>query len=497
MRTRLLAALTAALLTVSPALAEEQALPEPADRGYDMILGEHIAARPDPIAMQYVSGDGSTFSTITRSILRSEGNTLLRNALDTYFTSMRSLNRMSFIPEDLYVLSADDVCGIVTVDLSPEAWKIAGEVERFSLYESLANTLLSLDNVTGVNILVGGAAQQIQSLPLGVITSPCTGITPAYAQISTEVEYFLKASTSSIDRSAVLYFPSGQSDCFLPEIRTITFDAEDYTSTLLRALRIGSRVHETAADIIPDGMDLLMENPSIRVTTSGERVLSLELSPALLESVQGRSWELIGSLTLTVTSFIPELDAVQFAVGDTVLTVCEHAGREITFLDGLVRRRDFTPYIAGTVTLYLPTTDGRLSTAEKSISWERSDSPGGILRLLLTSLAELSFVEGLDQGDLLGISVDNGVAVVNLSADFYRACQELNTTYESVLIYAMVNTLTQLSSIREVQFLIEGSAPDSLGGDLYLRGTLMPNPGIVTFPQIMPVIEEASPADDD
>ena len=50
---------------------------------------------------------------------------------------------------------------------------------------------------------------------------------------------------------------------------------------------------------------------------------------------------------------------------------------------------------------------------------------------------------------------------------------------EQNLIYAFVNTLTELSSVSSVRFQVEGEAVDYLVNSIYLRGALLRNPGII------------------
>ena len=50
---------------------------------------------------------------------------------------------------------------------------------------------------------------------------------------------------------------------------------------------------------------------------------------------------------------------------------------------------------------------------------------------------------------------------------------------EQNLIYAFVNTLTELSSVSSVRFQVEGETVDHLVSAVYLRGSLLRNPGIV------------------
>ena len=87
--------------------------------------------------------------------------------------------------------------------------------------------------------------------------------------------------------------------------------------------------------------------------------------------------------------------------------------------------------------------------------------------------------DGVSIDDILGIRIAGGEAIVNLSSNFYRCCQGLTAQQEKNLIYAVVNTLTGLPSVSSVRFQVEGEAVDYLVSAVYLRGSLLGNPGIV------------------
>ena len=85
----------------------------------------------------------------------------------------------------------------------------------------------------------------------------------------------------------------------------------------------------------------------------------------------------------------------------------------------------------------------------------------------------------LDETDILGVRVRDGVATVNLSARFYSACQDLDEVHERTAVYAIVNTLCGLSGVDGVRFLIEGESVETLTEYIYMRTTLLPNFGAV------------------
>jgi germination protein M len=69
---------------------------------------------------------------------------------------------------------------------------------------------------------------------------------------------------------------------------------------------------------------------------------------------------------------------------------------------------------------------------------------------------------------LLGIRVEKGRATVNLSGEV-REKFNLGAMGEGYVIFSLVNALTELSHIREVQFLVEGEVIESIGGHFLLK----------------------------
>ena len=206
-------------------------------------------------------------------------------------------------------------------------------------------------------------------------------------------------------------------------------------------------------------------------------------------------WELAGSVTLTMCSFLPELDAVRIMMNGEPITMCAIGDAILQFPDGLMRRRDFAGRVGSVATLYLLDGADQLTGIERPVSLRSALSPKRLLTELLGYAGgdgqshRLPVPASLYPEDILGVQVVGGVARVNLSANFYRSCQNLSPRAERDLVYAMVNTLCALDGIRAVRFYIEGSPADTLAGSVYLRSVLLPNPGLMAAPT-----PEATPA---
>ena len=302
-----------------------------------------------------------------------------------------------------------------------------------------------------------------------------------------EADRYLGNAQGSATRVAALYFPSADGRWLVPETREISFTEDTIADELLSQLCAGPQVLECGLSIAPTGT-LLAGEPVLAVTSAGERVLELNLDGAALaaaESAGVQRWQVCGALTLTLCSFLTELDAVRLSVDGESITQAQREGTTFSFEEDGMRRRDFSGFIGSAASLYLANEDGELILRETALSQGEALSARALLSVLMSeemaaSLGGVSPVPALiDETDILGVRVRDGVATVNLSARFYSACQELDEARERTAVYAIVNTLCGLSGVEGVRFLIEGESVETLSEYIYMRTVLLPNPGAV------------------
>lgn len=472
-----------------PETVAEIRLPEPSEEPENMILGEKLSSAPREVTLYFAAQDGTGFSAVNRSIPRDAGHSLPEAAVETLLDSGAERNIRSMA--DTQMLACEYACGTVTVNLSIDARNVQSPQELLALQTSIGNTLLDIDGVNGVNVLVGNISESHCQMPLGVQTEPVTSVAAAYAQLQADRERMLQPDGAEqaepVVRTALLYFPSETGDWLIPELRTVTAGKAGFAATLFELLRDGPKKQTCAAVSIPEGVELLESSPAIQTLSRGERVLDLNFSSTLVTymALSGLEvWKLVGSVALTMCSFLPDLDAVRIMVNSEPITVCERNQIPMEFSEGMIYRRDFSGCIGSTATLFLVNGEGMLQPVQRAVSMRSALSPRSLLaELILAGNAggdlRLPIPEGIQPVDILGIQTSGGTARVNLSGNFYRCCQILNAREERSLIYAMVNTLCQFDGIRGVRFYVEGQAAETLAGGIYLKSVLLPNPGIV------------------
>lgn len=79
---------------------------------------------------------------------------------------------------------------------------------------------------------------------------------------------------------------------------------------------------------------------------------------------------------------------------------------------------------------------------------------------------------------LLSLEVKKKIAIVNFSKEI-QTNHPGGTTGESMTVYSIVHTLTQLPDIEAVKFLVEGEEQEAIWGHLYTLEPIEPNPDLL------------------
>jgi len=481
---RIIAFIITLLIAASAASAE---LPAPEKQSQQMILGEQTGGYYTDLELFYESGNGLELSTVTRAVYVPEGETVIEAALKELFKPTDDQGFLSPMPGDASIRNISYGCGLVTVDLAINIAGLQSEAELVSMFKAVTNTLAGIDGVEYVNILVNTRQESICSLPAGVLLYNDNSTAATWAQYQADSAGFFD-SNMPIERNAALYFPSSNGQWLLTEVRSIAFKSDNYAEELLLALINGATGGSAYVDFLSGGSSILAEAPALSVDSTGQRVLDISLSNTVRDYMilQGiNEWQLAGAVTLTMCSFIPELDAVRLSIGGSVIDRLNIRGQYHDFDGGLMHRNDFSMYPASICTLYFAGDSGKLAPVKRAISSERCSSAYTLLTQLVSGPSSADGVAasvmpaGMTASDILGVTVQSGTAIVNFTDNFYRLCQMMNETEERLLIYSIVNTLCDLPGISSVKILIEGDRIETLSGTIYLIDELLPNPGFI------------------
>lgn len=482
MKNKVLSILFAMFFLVS-AYAEELDTPDPV---VDMVLGENTGDYYTEIELYYESGNGIELSTVTRTVYVEKGSNIIETALEELFMPAGT-EFTSPMPGEAAIRSIEYGCGLVTVDLSVNIAGLHDEGELISVMTAISNTLTNIEGVEKVNILVNSRSEDICGIPTGLFSASDASTSAIWANYQAESTNLLE-SEIPISRSVALYFPSANGQWLLPDIRMVYFSDEAYADELINELIIGTASEFPYMNFLTGGISMLTEDARMFVTSSGERVLEISLSSTLSDylMLQGiPEWQAAGAITMTMCSFVPELDAVRLNIGNETIDRLNIRGVYHDFKDGLMRRDDFSMYSGSVSTLYFADENDKLKKVSRSISSERALSAYTLITQLISGPSSVdtdvsgTMPAGVTAKDILGIKINDGTAYVNLTSNFYRLCQMLNCDEERILIYSIVNTLCTLPGISSVQFLIEGEHIETLAGNICLMHELLPNPGLI------------------
>ena len=342
--------------------------------------------------------------------------------------------------------------GAVVVDLSLDARNAQSRNALFLMRECIAQTLFSLPGVECVDVLIAGRALPLSDAPSGCVTDADT--LGRYAA-------FLDPGAGGGAVTAMLYRPDPEERYILPE--PFALPAGD------DAL---ARLVEAADDMS------LWTGCEIVVMEDGRRVARVSIDPDA-DVPENRLKPRMAALTCTLTGFIPDLDGAVFEKNGEAVAPDE------AWTGAYMTRAACADWLADTVFVYVPDGEGALRPCRIAVPHGNAWVPYRVLSCLFDEdlLRTYGFGEGLPEGfaadGLLGVSVADGVATVNLSLRFVNACQALSPDQERLLVFAWVDTLTQLPPITAVSFAVNSEPLDTLNGTIVMKNPLVCAPGMI------------------
>ena len=139
---------------------------------------------------------------------------------------------------------------------------------------------------------------------------------------------------------------------------------------------------------------------------------------------------------------------------------------------------DTNPVPIVTLTLYFPNQDASwLIPVSRSTSVPEKEIIKAIFRELDSPPAGIA--KPLPKGTtLLGATVKDGIATLNLSKEFQNNFSG-GTSAEQIVLFSIVNSLTTLSNVQSVQFLLEGQEQAALLGHMDTSVPLKRNETII------------------
>ncbi len=389
---------------------------------------------------------------------------------------------------------------VATVNLGPSAHQLEPK-DFYTVCQAIANTLTEFSDIRYVNVLVAGAQVGLDvsaTLPMGTLQRR-TGEDLDTLWEQAEAQRVLlseDASKRRLSTAATLYFPARMGTGILPEVRNISFDGQtpgQLAKGLLQELSNGAE-YLGNVPALPDLTKYLLEDPSVSETSGGRKVtlrFSQDLNEALAESEGLTRSICLASLTYTLTTFMPNVVAVEVYIGDVRIDNLKpqsvYIQQTIAFENGLQQRSDYGAFLLDYCRLYFAADNGKLTAVNRPVPYYEAKNP----RYLLLQLNEGPrpydtetglkgvFPQRLTDADLLGLRLEDDTLLVHFSDAFRTAASVLSGNEERLMIYAIVNTLCESPVVSRVRFYVAGKQPETLAGEIYLPGEFLPSPGLV------------------
>ena len=272
-----------------------------------------------------------------------------------------------------------------------------------------------------------------------------------------------------------LFFPDKRGQYVIPAVRHITKPANaSMAKSIFSALQDG-----------PTRTDLLFAIDPDSVTLSSEKQTGTGMD--LYLKAEPNSIPLYGyaCLAMSMLRNVPKVNLVRINVN----------GEWIHDVPGMAGEQGFTAasvkdIVGGLIKLYFAGADGKsLMQISRSVSFKEAADPLTPIKEIIRGPLDVEktgimnvLPPGVKTSDLVSLQRSESMAILDLKPSFYQSCSTLTEEAERLLLYAIVNSLTERAKISSVLFLQNGANTDTLSGTISLSKPLLRNPGIIIQP---------------
>ncbi|MCL2544688.1 MAG: GerMN domain-containing protein [Clostridia bacterium] len=470
---------------------------------FEAPAADAIADRAMQAALYFLTPDGSQLRAFATEVAVRGGESEAEAVLRVLLSGSAPQGLRPPLPGGLLQTDRTPVIvagGVATVMLSPAA-RTLEPGELFAARMAIANTLTELPSISYVNVLVEGMEAGIapgSNVPFGTLArQPNADVDAAWRHQQALLE---NVDHQGFSKLITVYVPVPGGRYIIPQVRNVTF-ADAQATTLIRGVLweiSKGAAGATGADQAPALPDLnyyLYGEPEELMLADGfTRVIRFTFYDAIGEELANCGVSrgmLCALLTQSVTSLLPHVRGVQVRIGiDALIDLGEAEspdGRPLSASGDMWTPAHFWDSVGALASIPLPNHSGaRLVKVDRPVRATERLRPRALLGQLLLGPQPAdarqdllpALPPGVSDEDFLAISLQDGVALVNLSARFAQACRDLNEWEERNAVYAIVNLLTEFSDVRRVAFFVEGAQVRSLAGGLEMRGVFYRNPGL-------------------
>ncbi len=525
------AALTFALalvLLLLPACSEEREYPPalPESTATLPVFEEGTAASFEA-QLYFVSEDGRKLYPEEHTLAYSTGMSRAEAAIMGLLAGPESALLQPSVPQELYLEHVElslDVCNVYFTGKFPtqlRAWLTARA--------AIASTVYAAEGISSVNVFFNGVEPGYSGRPLGTL-SPVSDALDVYLK-NMEQEYEVIPYQSQGEavayetHEATLYFTDVSRSLLVAKTKALTYAVNatnaEIVQLLFAKLREGDSGENSLEPVLPAGVSLAdppkfynygeqtyaanrtqavptptptgtpeetggyIEPPDTPpVPQDGELAYILDITLSYgTGNVEYDETLMCAALTMTLTSYIPNLDGVRISVLDV-------NGAKRLLCEDYFDRTDFRDIVGHGIKLYYPDGEGlTLLAATRIVPGASAYAPMLRLRELLAGPADPGVAyPGFTPDDIGGIYVTDGTAVVDWKAGFGEKLRDVIVNADSpipsnrrelMFVYGVINTLTELPYVERVWMLEDGERLDTVS-ELYLGNPLVKSPGLVS-----------------
>jgi len=333
-----------------------------------------------------------------------------------------------------------------------------GDEARFTLASAVTNTLCQNFSIRYVNVFFSGQTLQIEGRSVGTFTVSSGEVHRDFLELQAAF------AEEDAEINATLYFVDESRGLLLPEVRRILLPKGGELPALLNELALGPT-----------------RKTQLKSPLSGEFLSEQVSAKENIYTFAGQPF------------FAADENAQQLAMAALYYTLCGALpqGGPLTFVlpqgERTMTHARASACLGQSIRLYFPQIDlSTLTPVEHTVAAAQADTAMIRLQELIAGPAAgdsqrawTAFPEGVTIDDLYSADLNGRTIILDFSENFRQKLCDLSEQKQVLLIYSIVNTLTEPEHVSSVRFLVEGQIPGQIGERLSLIAPLLPNPGLI------------------